>query len=1234
MNGYKVDIIIPIYSSYKDFTKCINSVLDNTSKDMYNLILINDNDDIEIDNYLFKLEAKGIENIFIHNSEKKLGFIECINIGINYSQYNDVVLLNSDIIVTKNWLSKLRDSAYLNQYIATSVPLINDTPIFNDLQYDKYIKNYSLEKYSEIIENGSIKLYPHMNIAIGSCIYIRRNFIKDMACIDTKLYPRDYLEQRIFYIESKIKKYSNILCDNTFVYKMNSTDNTHYSQNYYDNNLQVKEDILNIKNNIDLQMKLKNNKLNVLFIAHNDILGRDGFIGGTEIHIKDLIYNIKEVNSFLLYIDNNYMCLNCYIDDNILSFKFKLDKNISILDFTNKQYKENLEQIINYFDISCIHVHHFFRHTFDAVDIAKQYNIPIYLTLHDYYLICPKVNLLDYNNKFCLENISLNKCNKCLKKSYGYHDGIIYLWNKNVYKKLKQFNRIFAPSQSVIDIFKKFYINMYGKFNINIEVIEHGVSRTYTNTIEKSDKFRVAFIGSIVPHKGSKLIYEVINDNKNKDIEWHIFGQISDEKLNLLESNQLIRHGKYEVNQIEELLIRDKINLVCILSICPETYSYTLSESICAKIPVLVTNLGALKDRVSQYNCGWILNKEVSSKNILETINNIIKNKDDYTQKISNLNKIKFLYKYEECNRYKDIYLSKNNKKTSLKYNLVRDSRNISDKFIKQILNIDYTIENSKNEIATVMMLSYNNLQYIKTAINSVLKQNYKKIELIINDDASKAFDNKFVASLINYIEKNKGPNLISYRIERNKTNMGIVRSYNKIIDLAKGHYLIPLCCDDAFYNENVVSAIVEYFKHSDKLIATGYRACYDNKLKNLNNIMPLKKDIDYLYKTTQELYEYLCIDNFIAGACTSYTKELIEKYGKFDEDYVLLEDWGRYLNLARRGCEIGFIDDTLIKYRDGGVTAQKNNNNTKAKKIILKDVAVLKNKEILPYQNGIQKISNLGNYAINKNYSNDINIKQIQNFQYINNVEINLNKIHFTSIIILTYNQLEYTQLCIESIRKFTPKNTYEIIVVDNGSTDGTVEWLKQQIDINSIINKENMGFSKGCNQGIRIAKGDNILLLNNDTIVTPNWLYNLDASLWRGENIGAVGCMSNYVTNNQQVQVDYTNIYFMLQYALKFNKLNFNNHHEMNKLIGFCMMMKKEAINKIGLLDENFLIGNFEDDDYCIRLRKAGYKLILCNDTFIHHFGSVSFKNTPGLDIFEISKINEEKFKNKWNL
>ena len=98
------------------------------------------------------------------------------------------------------------------------------------------------------------------------------------------------------------------------------------------------------------------------------------------------------------------------------------------------------------------------------------------------------------------------------------------------------------------------------------------------------------------------------------------------------------------------------------------------------------------------------------------------------------------------------------------------------------------------------------------------------------------------------------------------------------------------------------------------------------------------------------------------------------------------------------------------------------------------------------------------------------------------------------TSIIILTYNNLNYTKECLDSIKKYTKEGTYEIIIVDNNSTDGTVEYLKSQPDLKVIYNKENMGFPKGCNQGISLASNSNdILLLNNDTIVTNNWLDNL---------------------------------------------------------------------------------------------------------------------------------------------
>lgn len=238
---------------------------------------------------------------------------------------------------------------------------------------------------------------------------------------------------------------------------------------------------------------------------------------------------------------------------------------------------------------------------------------------------------------------------------------------------------------------------------------------------------------------------------------------------------------------------------------------------------------------------------------------------------------------------------------------------------------------------------------------------------------------------------------------------------------------------------------------------------------------------------------------------------------------------------------------------------------------------------------------------------------------------------IKFTSIIILTYNQIEYTKLCIESIRKFTPKNKYEIIIIDNNSSDGTVDWLKEQSDIKSVYNNKNLGFPKGCNQGIELAKGENILLLNNDVIVTPNWLYNLDKALWSQDSVGAVGPITNACSYYQQIDVDYKSIEDMLIFAQKINKSNINSWKYRIKLVGFCMLIKKSVVDNVGVLDELFTPGNFEDDDLSFRMLEAGYKLLLCQDTFIHHFGSVSFKENSN-KYTDIMNINRRKFEIKW--
>ena len=252
------------------------------------------------------------------------------------------------------------------------------------------------------------------------------------------------------------------------------------------------------------------------------------------------------------------------------------------------------------------------------------------------------------------------------------------------------------------------------------------------------------------------------------------------------------------------------------------------------------------------------------------------------------------------------------------------------------------------------------------------------------------------------------------------------------------------------------------------------------------------------------------------------------------------------------------------------------------------------------------------------------------------------------TSIIILSYNTYAYTKLCIESIRAYTTKGSYEIIVIDNGSTDESENWLKCQKDIHCIFNRENKGFPKGCNQGMEIALGTEIMLLNSDTIVTPRWLENMKYALYSNPTIGAVSCVTNSCSNMQQIEVTYNDIEGLKDFAEKYNHTDMRKWERRLKLVGFCFLLKREVYEKIGGLDEIFTPGNYEDDDYSLRIWEAGYTLLLCKDTYIHHFGSISFLGSISFkENFGDADVEEKKekynrclagnfalFKKKWNV
>ncbi|MEW6054238.1 MAG: glycosyltransferase [Nitrospirota bacterium] len=235
-------------------------------------------------------------------------------------------------------------------------------------------------------------------------------------------------------------------------------------------------------------------------------------------------------------------------------------------------------------------------------------------------------------------------------------------------------------------------------------------------------------------------------------------------------------------------------------------------------------------------------------------------------------------------------------------------------------------------------------------------------------------------------------------------------------------------------------------------------------------------------------------------------------------------------------------------------------------------------------------------------------------------------------SILILNYNGLENIKACLESIRKNTPER-HEIIVVDNASTDGSLEYLRSLPDIILIENPTNVGCPPARAQAMSLAKGNYVILLDNDTIVTKGWVTRFIAHMTSHPYIGVLGPRSNYVSGAQIVpNVSYQNIDELENFASLFTQQHHGQLTPSVRLVGFCMCIRREVIDKIGSIDASFGKFGFEDDDYTWRANIAGFKTYIANDVFIHHTGGPQGRG----DMQYNRQLWEawERYKSKWNL
>jgi GT2 family glycosyltransferase/glycosyltransferase involved in cell wall biosynthesis len=622
-------IVVPVYNAPADLRACLDSVVAHTSLPASLLII----DDASTNPAIPPLldDFSRVEGITVVRNEENLGFTRTVNKGIDLAGRADVVLLNSDAIVTPRWLENLHLAAYSHERIATVTPLSDNAGAFSVPEYGQPNPRPSWaqqDAYARMITQTAAMLRPTVPTGNGFCMYVRRSSIDEVGMLDEAAFPRGYGEENDFCMRAVHRGWRNIVDDRTIVYHRRSAS-------FGDDKSALLKQAAFILNDRYPEYKMlikvfegeqfesireRVRSLNFRSTSRPEVgLPRALFVisittGGTALTNADLMKGIRDrFQPWLLRCDTRNLELS-YLGSGGLTpvASHTLAEPISIATHVSDEYDRVVEQWLVRYTIELVHIRHISKNSLNLVQSCRSLGIPVVFSFHDFYCVCPTVKLLDENLKFC-GGVCTETAGECHAELWP-QDSVpplknrwIRNWRSMMARMLWQCDAFVTTSISARQIITSTFPELDVE---SFRVIPHGRSfsrmHQYAHRLEDGKPVRILLLGSINEAKGGEIIIELAKRDEHRRFEFHILGNVS-VRLMELGRGSVVLHGAYEREEVASKIRTIRPHLGAIFSIWAETYCHSLTELWACGLPVLAFDIGAIGERIRAAGGGWLL---------------------------------------------------------------------------------------------------------------------------------------------------------------------------------------------------------------------------------------------------------------------------------------------------------------------------------------------------------------------------------------------------------------------------------------------------------------------------------------------------------------------------------------------------------------------------------------------------------------------------------------------------